>query len=426
MPAPPPPTRPKVTVAGLGADRREEVLALDQLAFSNAPDEPGPDAQVSGGALEWDRVFGASVDGDTGLTGIYAVYSLGLSVPHGPGARVTPMAGLSWVGVHPGHHRQGVASAMVRHHLHGLHESGAEPVSGLRASEPAIYGRFSYGLATAGLQLTVPHGAALREVPGAEAVTVRWLTVDPHRDGDLIEALHEKARVHRPGLLARSPQLRARWLVDNPAQRAGREPLRLLLAERDGEPTGYAVLRRTGQWDRTRFVGTASVHEIVALDPPTGRALWGVLVDLDLMTTMTTPSLAADDPLLSLLVDVRSTAPVLSDDLWLRLVDVDRALAARGYAHDVDVVIGLTDALCPWNARRWHLTAGPDGAACVPTSDPAQVLLDVRELASAYLGGTSLVALAAAGLVREERAGAVAHLSVALRSALQPVSPMGF
>ena len=95
------------------------MLALDQLAFSAAPDEPGPDAQVSGGALEWDRVFGASVDGDTGLTGIYAVYSLGLSVPYGTGARVTPMAGLSWVGVHPGHRRQGVASAMLRHSIGG-------------------------------------------------------------------------------------------------------------------------------------------------------------------------------------------------------------------------------------------------------------------------------------------------------------------
>ncbi len=426
MPATPQPARPSVTVVPLAPDRRQEVLALDQLAFSMAPDEPGPDAQVSGGTLEWDRVFGASVDGDTALAGIYAVYSLGLSVPHGPGARVTPMAGLSWVGVHPGQRRQGVASAMLRHHLHGLHESGAEAVSGLRASEPAIYGRFGYGLATAGLQLRVPHGAALREVPGAESVTVRWLTVDAQLDGDLVEALHARARVHRPGLLARSAQLRARWLVDNPARRAGGEPLRLLLAERDGDPTGYAVLRRTGHWDRTRFVGTASVTEVVALDPPTARALWGVLVDLDLMTTMTTPSLAADDPLLTLLVDVRGTTPVLSDDLWLRLVDVDRALAARGYAHDVDVVIGVTDDLCPWNARRWHLAAGPDGAACVPTSDPAHVRVDVRELASAYLGGTSLVALAAAGLVHEERAGAVAHLSSALRSALQPVSPMGF
>ena len=421
-----PTTRPKVTVAPLAADRRDEVVALDQLAFSSAPDEPGPGTQASGATLEWDRVFGASVDGDVGLAGIYAVYSLGLSVPHGPGARVTPVAGLSWVGVHPGHRRKGVASAMLRHHLHGLHESGAEPVSGLRASEPAIYGRFGYGQATAGLQLTVPHGAALREVPGAETVTVGWLTADAHRDGDLVEALHEQGRRQRPGLLARSPLLRATWLVDDPARRAGREPLRLLVAARDGEHTGYAVLRRSGQWDRTRFVGTASVVELVALDPPTARALWGVLVDLDLMGTLTTPSLAADDPLLSLLVDVRSTAPVLSDDLWLRLVDVDRALTARGYAHDVDVVIGVTDALCPWNARRWHLTAGPDGAACVPTSDPAQLQLDVRELASAYLGGTSLAALAAAGLAREERSGAVAHLSSALRSALQPVSPMGF
>ena len=85
MSAPPPSTTRTVVVAALATDRRDEVLALDQLAFSSAPDAPGPDAQVSGSTLEWDRVFGASVDGATGLAGIYAVYSLGLAVPTAAG-----------------------------------------------------------------------------------------------------------------------------------------------------------------------------------------------------------------------------------------------------------------------------------------------------------------------------------------------------
>jgi predicted acetyltransferase len=108
------------------------------------------------------------------------------------------------------------------------------------------------------------------------------------------------------------------------------------------------------------------------------------------------------------------------------VVDVDRALAARTYATNVDVVLAVEDALCPWNARRWRLAGGPSGATCEATNDPADLTLDVRELGAAYLGGTSLVSLTAAGLVREDRAGAVAALSVALRSALEPDTPFMF
>jgi Predicted acetyltransferase involved in intracellular survival and related acetyltransferases len=202
--------------------------------------------------------------------------------------------------------------------------------------------------------------------------------------------------------------------------------LRLLVAERDGRATGYALLRREVRWDGAVPDGSAQVSELAAVDAATHRAMWGVLTDLDFISRTTTPPMAGDDPLLSLLVDARTTNPTKADDLWLRVVDVDRALAARTYAHDVDVVLGVEDALCPWNARRWRLTGGAASATCTSTNDAADITLDVRELGAAYLGGTSLVSLTAAGLVREDRAGAVQALSSALRSALEPATPFMF
>jgi hypothetical protein len=50
----------------------------------------------------------------------------------------------------------------------------------------------------------------------------------------------------------------------------------------------------------------------------------------------------------------------------------------------------------------------------VRTDDAADLALDVRELGAAYLGGTRLAALAAAGLVSESRPGAVGRLSTAM------------
>ncbi|HET8616081.1 MAG TPA: GNAT family N-acetyltransferase [Actinomycetales bacterium] len=419
-------TADTTSILPLGPERRDELVALDHLAFVWT-DEPDPEPMTAG--LEWDRTFGVQGSSETSLRSIYSVFTLDLVLPAGRGGAATstvPMAGLTWVGVHPQHRRRGLLTAMIRHHLHGLHESSGEAVSGLHASEAAIYGRFGYGLATAGLRLTLPRRPTLRDVPGSDEVATRFLTADVEQHTDLVADLYARATRRRPGGVLRTRALDQRQVRDSPFQRRGREPMRLVVAERGGQATGYALVRRQVRWDDGVPNGTADVAELAALDGATHHALWTALTDLDFITRTSTPPLAADDPLLAMLVDARTTRPTQGDDLWLRIVDVDRALAARTYAHEVDVVLGVQDDLCPWNARRWRLTGGPDGATCAPTSDPADVTLDVRELGSVYVGGTSLVSLTAAGLAREDRAGAASALSSALRSALEPGTPFMF
>jgi len=53
-------------------------------------------------------------------------------------------------------------------------------------------------------------------------------------------------------------------------------------------------------------------------------------------------------------------------------------------------------------------------ASCTRTDDPADIALNVTELGAAYLGGTRLGALAAAGLVTEVRPGTLGRLSAAM------------
>ena len=218
-------------------------------------------------------------------------------------------------------------------------------VAALWASEGVIYGRFGYGLATSGLRLTLPRRTVLRDVPGAGAVTTTFLTADVEQHAALVGELYARAARRRPGGVLRTVALDQRQVRASPFQRRGREPLRLLLAEHDGETTGYALLRRQVSWDGGAPNGTANVDELAAVDAATYRALWGVLTDLDFVARTTTPPVAGDDPLLSLLVDARATNPTRADDLWLRVVDVDRTLAARTYAHEIDVVLGVEDAL---------------------------------------------------------------------------------
>jgi predicted acetyltransferase len=168
------------------------------------------------------------------------------------------------------------------------------------------------------------------------------------------------------------------------------------------------------------------VRELVARDPATAAALWSRLTDLDLTSRIHTDPRALDDPLLHQLVNVPAAAPRLTDRLWVRLVDLPAALAARRYQAPVDVVLEVTDALLPANAGRWRLTAGPDQARCERTDAEPDLALDVRELGAAYLGGTGLAGLASAGLLHELRPGTLTPAAVAFGWPVPPHSGWTF
>ncbi len=397
----------------LPEDTRAEVLTIDGWAF---PTSLGDEQLLAlDSPLSWDRTRGVRTD-DGELVAMHASYPF--STFPVPGGR-TPVAGLTWVGVHPGHRRRGLLRTMITDHVERSLARG-EAVSALFAAEPGIYGRFGYGLAAQDLRLRIPRGAALRDVPGWRDVRVRIERLDRDRHDALVHGLH--GAVERPGWATRdTAELRRTRLSDPEAFRGGAESLRLAVAERDGEPVGYAMFRRKDAWEVPGPRGTVSVREVVAPDAPVARALWGVLTDLDLMATAEAWLLAPDDPITHLLVDLRAAEPRIVDNLWVRVLDVPAALAARRYAAPVDVVLEVTDALVPANARRWLLRGGLDGAEVTPTEDAADLTLDVRELGAAYLGGTGLAALATAGLVAEHRPGALARASTAFGWPLAPV-----
>lgn len=114
------------------------------------------------------------------------------------------------------------------------------------------------------------------------------------------------------------------------------------------------------------------------------------------------------------------------DSLWMRLVDLDRALTLRRYAAPIDVVLELSDAFCPWNAGRLRLTASATGASVERTSDPADLALDAADLGAVYLGGPTLLSLADAGRVRELTPGALVPASRAFVADRPPHCPESF
>ncbi len=404
-----------MTTIGIGrfVGEWDELRGMVELAFS----APWSEAQLETERRVWEpersivALDGKDVVGHTGAFGHL------LSVPGGQ----VPAAGVTLVGVVSTHRRRGILRDLMRRQLTDLYEGGTEPLAVLTASEPVIYGRFGYGLASDHQQVTITRTSReLRKVAGVEDVQVRF--ADPQQSLARTTALHNEEALSRPGMIHHGEGFQYYVTHDNVTTALqGASPLRCVLAERDGELVGYAHYR-TRRTDKG-FVDVARVH---SRDLSAHAALWQLLLDPDLLGETKYERLPSDDPLLYLLVDPRAARATTLDGLWARLADVGKALAARTYAEELDVVLGIEDDFLPWNAGSWHLAGGPQGATCEKTDRTPDLVLGVRELGTAYLGRPSLALLGAAGLVDERTEGALAATSRAFLSHRVPWLDTGF
>ncbi|MFJ6796653.1 GNAT family N-acetyltransferase [Streptomyces sp. NPDC091268] len=397
-----------------------------ELAFGGVPDAPA-ERRLYKSLTETERSLGVW-DGET-CVGSAGAFTFRLSVP---GGALVPAAGVTTVGVCPTHRRRGVLTSMMRRQLDDI-RAGGEPIAVLTASDPAIYGRFGYGTAVYALSVDIDTTRVRLAVPpGTDGVRLRL--VDPREALADCERVYAGLVARRPGMPARQPGWEEQALVDPASARGGASPLKCVVAEgADGEVVGYARYRVKADWEQTGADGKVLVQQVEALEPAAYAALWRYLFEIDLTWQVQAYGRPVDDPVLHLVSDVRRARTRQRDALHVRLVDLPAALEARAYGSPVDVVMEVEDAFCPWNAGRWRLTAGAGdegkgggGVVCTRTDAPAELELSVRELGAAYLGGVTLTSLAAAGLVRELRPGALARASRAFAGDVAPWLPHGF
>lgn len=396
----------------LTPDDLEAAWLVLENAFGG-PTAPA-DRDVELGLVDAGRCY-ATYDGASPVA-VAGSFALTMTVPGGP----APVAGVTWVGVAPTHRRRGLLTGLMRRQLDDL-RAGGEAVAALWASEGAIYQRFGYGPAAWDAALTLPSKAAFtRPVPTSG---LRLAEPDPADLGPVFEQVAARST----GWCTRTRRWWDYRLHDPEQRRSGASPLRVVLADGPGGVAGYALYATKQEWEHGRPSGAVEVRELVGIDPETTAKLWRYLLDLDLMTTVRTHISGPDDPVLHLLAEPRAASARLKDNLWVRLVDVPAALAARRYPTEVDLVLDVTDDFCPWNRGRWHLVGGPTGATCTAAAGPADLELRVADLGAAYLGGTTLAARAGAGHVLEHRAGALAAATLAFGwPGRAPYGPMVF
>ena len=353
------------------------------------------------------------------------------SCPRATAAALVPMAGLTWVGVHPDHRRRG------RAHRDAAPPRRADPPRGrgaLRAARERA-GRSTAGTATgwrrrrprsrsaAGTTFNAPgldDAAAAHRDPARERHRRR-----PGRPGDGLRGARRRGPARggrRCGELLHRARA-ARDAAGAARQGAAALPVR---AVRDGVDVGLAAFRRTHKWEQHRPQGTLEVFALIG-EPAARLAMLRRLVDFDLMGTVKLPEIG----------DRRPAVAVARAAVGDRGDPGRQPLAARSSTSRPRCRSAPTTGTATWSSTwstRWRpgrragggswspaARAGPSGPRPRPTPT-----LPVAALGSAYLGGTNLVALQRAGLLPEVRPGAVTELWRAFRTDLPPTTAIGF
>jgi predicted acetyltransferase len=376
--------------------------------FGSTPSDDGVAALAR--VLPADRMHMALDDGAT--VGGAGVFPFELTVP---GGRVRA-AGVTVVGVLPTHRRRGILRQMMRAQLDDIHDRG-EPVAYLWASEPTIYGRFGYGIASLSGEIDLVRSRSAFHAPLEPRGRVRLVSLEEALE--LIPPVYERVAAETPGMFARTRDWwEARALADPEWRRQGAGEMNRAVLEVGGEPQGYGLYRLKPSFENFTSTGETRVIEAMGVNPQATAEIWRFLLDVDWMDRVQGAQLPVDHPLFFLLAEPRRMRFTIADALWVRLVDVETALAARSLRPGEPVVIDVSDEFCPWNEGRWRV-----GGGVSQTDEKADVRLDVSVLGSVYLGGFTFAQLARAGRVEELAGDGVERADELFRTDRAPWCP---
>jgi predicted acetyltransferase len=385
-----------------------------------------PSASSEAG-MEWwakvweeDRVTGAYAGGR--CVGTLRTFGVAMSVPVGDQVTADiPIDALTQVSVAATHRRQGLLTRMLTQSLADAKDRG-EVASLLRAAEWPIYGRFGYAPASFGSNYTIWTATRPRILPPATDYEV--VQVEP---GDLFtpaQAVYAEVRRQRAGHIERRE---ANWQrrLDPALQEPGsREPVCVVVRTADGRVDGYATWStKPGDWFHDPVQeAKVDVTEALTTTPDAYRALWGYLLNIDLVRVLNLEAYPVDEPLEWLITDGRLVRRTWTgDNDWLRLLDVPAALETRRYASTDRLVLDVIDGEGGWAQGRISLDGGPDHAECRPAPhESPDLTLSQRALASIYQGGCTVHSQLLAGLIDEHTPRAAARLAAMFHTSQAP------
>ena len=307
-----------------------------------------------------------------------------------------PLRMITDITVSPAHRRRGLLRRLITDDLQDAVDRGV-PLAALTVSEGSIYGRFGFGPATHVQYVEVDSTArfALREPVDGASTAGRIELVEPDEAWEAVQRVFDGFHRSTRGSVER-PEFYRHILTaafDFHEQGPDRKLRAAVHLDDAGEPDGYVLYR----YDRSGEIRAIDVTDLVALTPGAYLRLWQYLADVDLVQQVRWNFAPTHDPLEWALVEprVRKVTKV-SDFLWLRVLDVPTALAARPWGADGSVVLEVDDPQ-GHAAGRWQVRVEHGRASVERTEAAADVRLASDTLGSLYLGGVTVPTLRVSG-----------------------------
>ena len=338
-------------------------------------------------APEWSTC--AFVDGR--LASTFAAYPFRLRFD----GETADAAGVTAVATLPHHRRKGLLRATMTRSFEEQRERG-QSLAVLWASYGAIYQRFGYGPATnyVGYEFD-PRWAGLH--PGIESEGRIEVTTDWEAELPTLKQTYREHAAPRNLMLHRAEPM---WRFGvcrafDPKHRTHVAVYR----NREDRVTGHLVYQLEAS-DKPMPNQKLVVVDRVAMDRDAEVGLWRFILSHDLVEKVEMGPVAEDDPMPLLVENPSKLGRRVGEGLFLRVVDVERALAARPYRDAGRMVVEIpSDPDCPWNTGAFTVEADGDERRVTRGAAAPDLALPPRSLASLLAGHSSATPLARAGLL---------------------------
>ena len=302
--------------------------------------------------------------------------------------------GLTNVGTEPGFRRRGLVRELVTRRLQTVHEHEHQSVSILWASMGAIYQRFGYGLGSTHTSSAFDPRFAEFQFP---AEVDGYVKLVEEKEGlPITKKLYRQFIEDRTLDLHRVESMWKGYF----GTKKSRAYCAVYFNVND-EPEGYLAYR-TSMYKRPNGDEAGPdqrmwVREFIYKNIQAYRALWQFIREHDLVGKVEM-AMPVDDPAMQLVLEPRNLQLSVEDGLWLRIVDVSKALEQRLYTVPGEIVLEIkNDRECPWNERRYLLETDGEISQVAETNKSPQATLSPNGLASLLSGNASLSQLARVG-----------------------------
>lgn len=349
------------------------------------------------------------------------VLALEMLVSGGPIA----LGGVCSVACLPERRRQGHVGRLLRRALEEMRERG-QALSSLYTPHPPLYRRYGWMVAGAALKHTWSPKLVQPYRSAAPAGRAERVGEDAQ---PVLKAIYQRFTAGRNGYLVRSQ----RWWKEAVFRQLFDDRRRLndvaVWRDDSGSATGYVVYRphresRTGEPP----VDSLFLSEFVALDAGAYGGLLRYLLAHDLAQKVTWYA-PPDEPLALALDGSELVRREYHDTFMLRVVDMERAVAARPAgpgAPEGTFTVHVVDAAAPWNQGTWRIESGGGALRAARTREGACISTDAATFAALYNGFMPASVAVRCGLAEASDEGAVALADRVLAAAYVPYSPDQF